>query len=116
MVSKGATKSFARAAAGKTGHRHDMHDHDFHPSHPEALMRLRRARGHLDKVVQMVEESRPCTEILQQLSAVIAALGGCRALLFSEHLKTCLRPAIRQGHEVLIDELDQLAARVMKAT
>lgn len=84
------------------------------PAHAEAVVRLRRVRGHLDKVIQMVEDGSACTDILQQLSAVLSALGGCRTLLFSGHLKTCLRPALKGGNELLIDEIEKLASRVMK--
>lgn len=114
------------AAASHSHHEHRQHDHShghgssvdhaiFHPAHREGVVRLRRARGHLDKVIQMVEEGRHCTDILQQLSAVISALGGCRTLLFSGHLKTCLRPALKPGNESLIDEIEKLSSRVMKA-
>ncbi len=83
-------------------------------AHLESSIRMRRARGHLDTVIQMVDEGRPCTDVLQQLSAVISALGGCRTLLFSGHLKTCLRPALKSGNEDLIDEIEKLSSRVMK--
>ncbi len=83
-------------------------------AHVESSVRMRRARGHLDKVILMVEDGEACTDILQQLSAVISALGGCRTLLFSGHLKTCLRPALKSGNEDLIDEIEKLSSRVMK--
>lgn len=83
-------------------------------AHAEAIVRMKRVRGHLDKVIQMVEDGAACTDLLQQLSAVLSALGGCRALLFSGHLKTCLRPALKSGNEPLIDEIEKLATRVMK--
>lgn len=83
-------------------------------AHLESSVRMRRARGHLDKVILMVEQGEPCTDILQQLSAVISALGGCRSLLFSGHLKTCLRPVLKIGNEDLIDEIEKLSSRVMK--
>lgn len=113
----GKTKKKQARVAAHASHSHDDHDHHalFHPAHREGVVRLRRARGHLDKVIQMVEEGRHCTDILQQLSAVISALGGCRTLLFSGHLKTCLRPALKAGNESLIDEIEKLSSRVMKA-
>ncbi len=104
-----------KAHASHSHHEHEHHHALFHPAHREGVVRLRRARGHLDKVIQMVEEGRHCTDILQQLSAVISALGGCRTLLLSGHLKTCLRPALKAGNESLIDEIEKLSSRVMKA-
>lgn len=99
--------SLKRAESARSKMKHSV-------AHRESTVRMRRARGHLDKVIQMVEEGRPCTDILQQLSAVISALGGCRTLLFSGHLKTCLRPALKSGNEDLIDEIEKLSSRVMK--
>lgn len=107
--SKKKSSGTAKRAVGGKSRPHD------HPSHKEGAVRLRRARGHLNKVIQMAEEDAHCTDILQQLSAVISALGGCRTLFFSGHLKTCLRPALKSGNESLIDEIEKLSSKVMKA-
>ena len=39
-----------------------------HQSHPDIVKRLRRAAGHLNKVVGMIEEDRSCLDLAQQLS------------------------------------------------
>ncbi|CAN5517481.1 hypothetical protein BH10BDE1_BH10BDE1_14190 [soil metagenome] len=82
--------------------------------HSEAVLRLRRAGGHLDKVIKMAEAGAGLTEILQQLSAVISALGGCRLMLFNGHMRAKLRSALRGGNEPLVDEIEKLASRIMK--
>ena len=87
-----------------------------HSTHKEAVTRLRRAQGHLDSVVKMIEAERPCAEILQQMSAVISALGGARTMLFKDHLRTCLQPALKAGHETLVDELETVISRAMKTS
>ena len=84
------------------------------PAHREAVMRLKRAGGHLDKVVKMTEAGAGLSEILQQLSAVISALGGCRLMLFNGHIRAKLRSALRSGNEPLVDEIEKLASRIMK--
>ncbi len=85
----------------------------------EALQRLKRARGHLDKVISMIEAGRGIAEILQQLSAVIAALGSCRSVLFSGHLKQKLRIAFRSATDTsvdpLVDEIEKLSSRVFRS-
>ncbi len=51
-----------------------------HQSHPEIVKRLRRAEGHLRRVIAMVEEGRPCLDLAQQLHADLTdAYGGCAA-------------------------------------
>jgi uncharacterized protein len=82
--------------------------------HGEAVVRLRRANGHLEKVIQMTETGASAVDILQQLSAVVAALGGCRIMLFNGHMKATLRSALRGSHEPMIDEIEKLASRLLK--
>lgn len=87
-----------------------------HSTHKEAVTRLRRAQGHLDAVIQMIETERSCAEILQQMTAVISALGGARTMLFKDHLRTCLMPALKVGHESLVEELEIVITRAMKTS
>lgn len=82
--------------------------------HTDAVLRLKRAGGHLDKVIKMAEAGAGLPEILQQLSAVISALGGCRLMLFNGHIKAKLRSALRSGNEPLVDEIEKLASRILK--
>ncbi len=61
-----------------------------HTTHPEVANRLKRADGHLRKVIEMIEAERPCLEIVQQLYAVESALARARTTLIEDHLDTCL--------------------------
>ena len=45
-----------------------------HESHPQIHARLKRAHGHLARVIAMLEEHEPCTDIAQQLFAVEKAI------------------------------------------
>jgi hypothetical protein len=45
-----------------------------HTSHPEIVKRLKRAEGHLRSIITMLEGSRNCLEIAQQLQAVESAV------------------------------------------
>lgn len=96
--------------------KHDSHHTHRHPSHPEAVTRLKRAGGHLNKVTAMIEGGQPCADILQQLTAVMSALSGCRVLLLQDHLDTCLRSAIKPGHDKLIDEIGTVVKRALKGS
>jgi DNA-binding FrmR family transcriptional regulator len=62
--------------------------------------RLKIARGHLDKVLEMVENGQYCIDILTQSQAVQAALREADALILENHLKTCVADAVvRNGGE-----------------
>ena len=45
-----------------------------HASHPDIVKRLKRASGHLNKVITMIEEGTPCLDVAQQLHAVANAV------------------------------------------
>lgn len=43
-------------------------------SHPKIINRLKRADGHLRRVISMIEEEQACLDIAQQLQAVEKAI------------------------------------------
>ena len=58
-----------------------------HTSHPGVINRLKRAHGHLAK---MIETGDPCLSIAQQLQAVESALANAKTTLIEDHLDHCL--------------------------
>jgi DNA-binding FrmR family transcriptional regulator len=61
------------------------------------LHRLKIARGHLDKVIKMVESHDYCIDVLNQSQAVQSAIKQTDALLLENHLKTCVVDHIQKG-------------------
>lgn len=59
--------------------------------------RLKIARGHLDKVITMIEEDKYCIDIMHQLQAVESGLKETGNLLLENHLKSCVADAISKG-------------------
>lgn len=57
---------------------------------PEIAARLKRAHGHLDAVIDMLEASRPCLELAQQLQAVEKAIGNAKKQLIKDHINFCM--------------------------
>ena len=53
----------------------------------EAVKRLRTARGHLDHVINQVEQEKYCIEILQQSLAVQSALRAVDHIILKGHLE-----------------------------
>jgi DNA-binding FrmR family transcriptional regulator len=72
------------------------------------IHRLQIARGHLDKVLKMVEANEYCINIVHQSIAVQAALKKVDEIVLENHLKTCVSDSIKKG------ESDEAIKEVME--
>ncbi len=72
-----------------------MHSHT--SDKKRVVHRLKIARGHLDKVISMVEDDTYCIDVLTQSQAVQSALAGVDSLLLSDHLENCVTNQIKEG-------------------
>jgi CsoR family transcriptional regulator, copper-sensing transcriptional repressor len=97
-------------------HDHGDHgDHDDHDDHPhvhseasrkQILNRLSRLEGHIRGIKTMVQNDRPCPEVLVQVAAVRGALDRVSRIILDEHLTECIARAAKEGNiEMEIDEL-----------
>lgn len=77
-----------------------------HASHPDVINRLKRADGHLQKIIRMMQDGRPCRDLAQQLHAVERAVGQAKRILIQDHVDHCLE-------ESLNGATDPAAARAM---
>lgn len=59
--------------------------------------RLQIARGHMDKVLSMVEKDAYCIDVVHQSMAIQAALKKVDELVLENHLKTCVADSIKNG-------------------
>jgi uncharacterized protein len=83
-----------------------------HASHPKVINRLKRAGGHLQNVVVMLEEGRSCLDIVQQLQAVESAIHAAKKTLIHDHLDNCLDAALQgsaRGKPQSMDEFKTIA-------
>lgn len=62
-----------------------------------ALHRLKIARGHLSKVITMVEDDTYCMDIIHQSQAIQKALKEIDALVLENHLHSCVVNQIKDG-------------------
>lgn len=69
-----------------------------------ALHRLKIARGHLEKVIEMVENNEYCIDVLTQSKAVQRALANADAVMLENHLTTCVVDHIKDGHSKMAIE------------
>ena len=68
--------------------------------------RLARVEGHIRGIKTMVEESRPCPDVLVQIAAVRGALDRVARIILDEHLTECISRAAEAGN--IEDEIEEL--------
>jgi CsoR family transcriptional regulator, copper-sensing transcriptional repressor len=75
--------------------------------------RLRRIEGQVRGVQRMLEEDRNCHEVIQQLTAIRAAVQNATSLYVRAYAKDCLldEPAATAEREALIDDLITLMTK-----
>ncbi len=61
-----------------------------HETHPDIINRLKRAEGHLKKVISMLEEGENCVNVAQQLHGVNSAIAKAKTILIQDHIEHCL--------------------------
>jgi DNA-binding FrmR family transcriptional regulator len=68
--------------------------------------RLRRIEGQVRGLAAMVEDARPCVDVLTQISAVRSALDAVALAMLRDHARGCVRDAVLRGRgDAAIDEL-----------
>ena len=77
------------------------------PEHKtSSLNRLKTVRGHVNAVIDMVEDERYCPEVMKQVSALQASLEKVNRILLQNHLETCVTHAVTEGRTAeIVDEL-----------
>ncbi|MEE8331583.1 MAG: metal-sensitive transcriptional regulator [Acidimicrobiia bacterium] len=71
-----------------------------------ALNRLKTVRGHLDGILEMVEQERYCPDVMKQVSAVQGSLEKVNRVLLQNHVETCVLEAVAEGRSAqIVDEL-----------
>jgi DNA-binding FrmR family transcriptional regulator len=97
-----AHSDHSHAADGVADHPH-VHSEE---SLRRIVNRLSRIEGHVRGIKVMVQESRPCPDVLVQLAAVRGAVDRVARMILDEHLTQCVARAALEGNiEVEIEEL-----------
>ncbi len=72
----------------------------------EALInRLNRVEGQVRGIKGMIEKDVYCDDILNQISAVQAAMKSISKLVLESHMKSCLIERIQAGDNEVVEEL-----------
>lgn len=81
----------------------------------EVRRRLKRARGQVDGIDRMLEENRPCAEILQQIAAAQEALRAAGKLMVRSYLEKCATEGIKAGRtKEVYDEFLEIIYRMVR--
>lgn len=70
--------------------------------------RLKIAKGHLEKVIKMIDEDAYCIDVLHQMQAVESGLKETGNVVLENHLKTCVSDSISKGKK------DEAIAEIMQ--
>ncbi len=74
-----------------------------------ALKRLARVEGQVRGIARMVEEDRYCIDVVRQVQAIKAALGGLENVILDDHLGSCVEDALAgpslDARRVKVEEL-----------
>ena len=74
----------------------------------EILHYLKIARGHMDRVIIMVEEDEYCIDVIHQSQAVQAALKKVDQEILKNHMETCVVQSMSEG------KVKEVVSEVMK--
>ncbi len=81
----------------------------------DILMRLRRIEGQVRGVQRMVENEAECTEILNQIAAIRAAVNKVGIMVFECHAHDCLDNALdEQSNSEVFHEIMTTMSRLIK--
>ena len=79
----------------------------------DILKRLRRVEGQVRGIAGMVEDERYCIDVLQQISAVQAALDKVALVLVDDHTRHCVLGAAPENQEAKRAELMTALTRLV---
>lgn len=74
------------------------------PSHEKELTRLKKIAGQVGGIEKMIVDERYCIDILQQLSAVKAAVTALQANILETHIASCVKDVFQFGEQKEVDE------------
>jgi DNA-binding FrmR family transcriptional regulator len=76
----------------------EQHHAGQHKKTALVINRLSRIEGHIRAIKRMLEEDRPCPEVLIQLAAVKSAVQKAARVVLEDHIESCLGQAAIKGN------------------
>ncbi|HEX7950241.1 MAG TPA: metal-sensitive transcriptional regulator [Candidatus Limnocylindrales bacterium] len=95
-------------------HGTDAFRHSYTKDKAQLLRRLARIEGQVRGISRMIEREEYCVDILQQTSALRAAVDSLAVLVLEDHVQGCVRTAAEQGDaERYVDEVVDVVRRTL---
>ena len=69
------------------------------------IHRLKIARGHFTKLIDMVENDSYCIDLITQSLAIRKAMESVENIILKNHLKTCFKKAMTEGSKETQEEM-----------
>jgi DNA-binding FrmR family transcriptional regulator len=79
-----------------------------HETHEDILLRLKRAKGHLEKVIGMIDEEKSCLSVSRQLHAVEKAITEAKRIFIQDHIEHCLDEKALSANELSIKDFKEI--------
>ena len=88
--------------------------HSYSRDKAQLVRRLSRMEGQVRGIARMIEREEYCVDILQQTSALRAAVDSLSILLLEDHVQGCIRTAAEQGEaDRYVDEVVDVVRRTL---
>jgi CsoR family transcriptional regulator, copper-sensing transcriptional repressor len=107
-------------AGAANGHAHgsatgaDTFRHSYSKDKTQLIRRLSRIEGQVRGIARMIEREEYCVDILQQTSALRAAVDALSVLVLEDHVQGCVRTAAERGEaDQYVDEVIDVVRRTL---
>jgi DNA-binding FrmR family transcriptional regulator len=88
--------------------------HSYSRDRSQLLRRLSRIEGQVRGIARMIEREEYCVDILQQTSALRAAIDAVSLLVLEDHVQGCIRTAAERGEaQQYVDEVLDVVRRTL---
>lgn len=102
-----------RSASGH-GADHDLFRHSYTKDKALLVRRLSRIEGQVRGIARMIEREEYCVDILQQTSALRAAIDAMSIMILEDHVQGCVRTAAEKGDaDRYVDEVIDVVRRTL---
>ena len=101
--------------ADSTADQHADHfRHSYSRDKAQLVRRLARIEGQVRGITRMIEREEYCVDILQQTSALRAAVDSLAVLVLEDHVQGCIRTAAQRGEaDRYVDEVVDVVRRTL---
>ena len=97
-----------------TGDQADHFRHSYTRDKAQLVRRLARIEGQVRGISRMIEREEYCVDILQQTSALRAAVDSLAVLVLEDHVQGCVRTAAQRGEaDRYVDEVVDVVRRTL---